>query len=373
MLKKFLLFIFSIICIIIVIGFGFLTFSPQFGGTHSEADIHRYEKSGHYKEGEFFNLVDTNLDMSLSNLWATLKEFAEGVQNGRPTKDIPPIKITAEDIIKKDTLTKVTWFGHSAFLLEIDNKNILVDPMFGQVAAPHPWLGEARYSKHLPLEIEEMPDIDVVIISHDHYDHLDYESIEKLKDKVSAFFVPLGVGAHFRAWDVPESKIHEMNWWDTQSFKDLQFVFTPSRHFSGRGLSDRNKTLWGSWIVKGRHENIYFSGDGGYADHFKEIGQKYGPFDLAFMECGQYNDKWAAIHMMPEESAQGAVDLNAKVMMPVHWGAFTLALHSWTDPVVRVTKAAKSLGMPITTPQIGETFVVNDSVSYPAHRWWEAY
>lgn len=372
-MKKSLYFVLSLILLFFILVIGFISFSPEFGGTPTEDDIARYKKSGHYQDEAFFNLVETNMDMSFSNLWETLSEFAEGIKDDRPTKDIPPIKITAEDILKADTLTKITWFGHSAFLLEIDNKNILVDPMFGQVAAPHPWLGQPRYSKELPLAITDFPEIDAIIISHDHYDHLDYGSIEKLKGKVGAFFVPLGVGAHFRAWGIPDEKIHEMNWWDEKNYKNLGIVFTPSRHFSGRGLTDRNKTLWGSWIIEGKHEKVYFSGDGGYADHFLEIGEKYGPFDIALMECGQYNEKWALIHMMPEQSAQAARDLNAKVMMPVHWGAFTLSLHSWTDPVVRVSKAAKNIGMPLTTPEIGETFIVNDSVSYPSKEWWKAY
>lgn len=373
MMKKLFFLFFSIIFIFFITVVSFLTFSPEFGGTHTKEDILRYEKSGHFKDDTFYNLVETSMDMSFSNLWKTIKEFTNGVENGKPAKDIIPLKITAEQILKEDTLTKITWFGHSSFLLEIDNKNILVDPMFGQVAAPHPWLGQARYSKDLPLEIEDFPAIDAIFISHDHYDHLDYKSIEQLKDRVEDFFVPLGVGAHFRAWGIPEEKIHEMNWWDEQAYKDLGIVFAPARHFSGRGLTDRNKTLWGSWIIEGKHEKVYFSGDGGYGEHFLEIGRKYGPFDMALMECGQYNEKWALIHMMPEQSAQAAKDLNAKVMMPVHWGAFTLSLHSWTDPVVRVSKAAKTIGMPLTTPEIGETFIVNDSVNYPSNEWWKRY
>ncbi|QWG07261.1 MBL fold metallo-hydrolase [Flammeovirga kamogawensis] len=362
-----------IIAAFLIYGFGFLYLSPEFGGEHSDEDIARYKASGHYNDDGFFNLVPTSLDMSLSSLWETIQAYANGIENSRPSEDIVPNKITQETLLANDSLTRITWFGHSAFLLEIDTKKILVDPMLGQVAAPHPMLGENRYSKELPIAIDQLPTIDAIIISHDHYDHLDYKSIEKLKHKVEEYYVPLGVGAHFRAWGIPSEKIHEMNWWQEAIFKELNIVLTPSRHFSGRGITDRNKTMWGSWVIEGKKQKVFFSGDGGYADHFKEIGKKYGPFDIALMECGQYNKNWAQIHMMPEESAQAAVDVNAKVMMPVHWGAFTLSLHSWIDPVERVTIKAKELDMPLTTPELGEVFIVGDGRVYPTSKWWENY
>ncbi|OHX68373.1 MBL fold metallo-hydrolase [Flammeovirga pacifica] len=357
---------------IAVIGFLFLNFSPEFGGAHSTEDKERYTASGHYNEEGFFNLVPTSLDMNVDSIWATLNDYLEGVPNQRPSRPLDILKINKEEIVNNDSLTRVTWFGHSAFLLEIDDKKILLDPMLGDVPAPHPWLGEKRYYEELPISIKDMPHIDAVFISHDHYDHLDYGSIMQLNDKVDDFFVPLGVGAHFKEWGIETERIHEMNWWEDTKYKQLDIVFTPSRHFSGRGLTDRNATLWGSWIVKGIRHTIYFSGDGGYADHFKEIGQKYGPFDLAMMECGQYNQKWGQIHMMPEQTAQAAVDVKAKLLVPIHWGAFTLALHSWTDPAIRVTKKAKELNMPITTPQIGEPIIIGRK-NYPISRWWEKY
>ncbi len=179
----------------------------------------------------------------------------------------------------------------------------------------------------------------------------------------------MGVGSHFKKWGISDELIHEMNWNDQRSLDSILFTFTPSRHFSGRGLTDRFNTLWGSWVIKGKSENIYFSGDGGYGTHFKEIGSMYGPFDFAMIECGQYNEKWNQIHMMPEESAQAAKDLNAKLMMPIHWGAFSLALHSWTDPVERVIKKATELQIPIITPKIGEKIFFNAPEKYNTE-WW---
>jgi L-ascorbate metabolism protein UlaG (beta-lactamase superfamily) len=308
--------------------------------------------------------------MNASKMMSTMLEFIKGVPNSRPDFDIPLQRIDSLAITEWDESASLVWFGHSAFLLKMDGKNILIDPMFGDVPAPHPWLGKKRYSNGLPIEIEKLPAIDAILISHDHYDHLDYGSIQKLKDKTSAFYVPLGVGAHFLKWGVPAEKIHELAWWDETHLNSIKLVFAPARHFSGRGLGDRFSTLWGSWIIKGSNENIYFSGDGGYGPHFKEIGDKYGPFDFAMMECGQYNENWKDIHMMPEETAQAAVDVKANYMMPIHWGAFTLALHSWTDPVERVSKKANELEVSLLIPQIGERIIVDSTLSRSTEQWW---
>jgi len=327
-----------------------------------------YTKTGQFKDGIFSNIIPTSMDMKGSKMLGVMLDFIKGVPNGKPNFAIPVEKIDSLTIVKNVSQTKLIWFGHSAFLLQIDGQNILLDPMLGEVPAPHPWLGGKRFSKELPIEIEKLPVIDAIIISHDHYDHLDYESIQKLKGKTKQFYVPLGVGAHFIAWGVPAEKVHELAWWDEISHETLRLAFAPARHFSGRGFT-RNNTLWGSWIIKGQTDNIYFSGDGGYGPHFKEIGEKYGPFDFAMLECGQYNPNWAQIHMMPEETAQAALDVQAKLMMPIHWGAFTLALHSWTDPIERVTKKAAELNMPLIAPKIGQP-VYLDGPALALEEWW---
>ncbi len=213
-----------------------------------------------------------------------------------------------------------------------------------------------------------LPSIDAILISHDHYDHLDYGSIRQLKDKTKYFFVPLGVGAHLQHWGVEASKITELDWWQSADIDGMTFTATPARHFSGRGLTDRDKTLWASWVIKGQDNNIYFSGDSGYRTHFKQIGEQYGPFDFTMIECGQYNEKWEAIHMMPEQSLQAHIDLQGKMMMPIHWGAFNLAVHPWKEPVERLLKAKKE-DMMIATPVIGESFVLSQAL--PDARWWE--
>ena len=356
--------------LLLIVGLLFITLSPEFGGRPTPEQKRVYQQSGHYSDGKFVNLVSTTMDMNFGTLLSVLGDYLRGIPNGRPSFPLPVEAIDSVAIVSRaDTVTQLTWFGHSAVLLEIDGKKILLDPMLGDVPAPHPWLGEQRFYDSLPITIAQLPAIDAVLISHDHYDHLDYGSVQKLKTKVKDFYVPLGVGAHLRAWGVAEEAIHELNWWDEVQHGDIGLVFAPSRHFSGRGLTDRNTTLWGSWIIQGQRDKLYFSGDGGYGPHFAEIGERYGPFNLAMVECGQYDERWAQIHMMPEESAQAAVDLRAERMMPIHWGAFRLALHSWTDPVERVLVEAATLGMPVTTPKIGEPIIL-DLTEYPRSRWW---
>lgn len=363
--------ILSIIVIILIIGVIFINTSPEFGGKSTPEDIERYEQSGHYKEGIFINEIPTSMDMGFTSMVGTMIDFIKGVPNGRP-KVAPPIEtIDSLSIVKNISRTRLIWFGHSAFLLQIDGKNILLDPMLGKVPAPHPLLGGKRYNNNLPIEIEKLPQIDAIIISHDHYDHLDYGSIKALKDKTKQFLVPLGVGAHLKAWGIENTRIEEFKWWQELSYEHLKVVFTPARHFSGRGLGDRSKTLWGSWVIQGKTDNIYFSGDGGYGPHFKEIGQKYGPFGFAMMECGQYNEKWHDIHMMPEETAQAAIDVNTEIMMPIHWGAFTLALHDWTDPAERVIKKAIELEQKFYIPMIGSSIWLDEIQELESEPWWK--
>ena len=374
MLKKFLkVLVFSIVIVLVTLAFAgvlFVKFSPEFGGKHAAADIERYKASGHYENGKFQNIMDTNMDMNAKEMMELLPEFLRGVPNSEPDFEVPIQHLDSAEIAKVDSVTKVIWFGHSAFLIHIDGKHILLDPMLGPVPAPHPWLGKKRYEKELPIEIEQLPNIDAIIISHDHYDHLDYGSIQKLKAKTRQFFVPLGVGAHFREWGVSADQIQELNWWDEVNFEGTKLAFTPSRHFSGRGPTDRWSTMWGSWVIIGQKDKLYFSGDGGYGAHFKQIGDTYGPFDFAMMECGQYNKRWADIHMMPEETAQAAMDVRAKVFMPIHWASFTLALHSWTDPVVRVLKKSKEINQPIYVPMIGQEVDINTPFPEQTY-WWE--
>ena len=370
--KRFFAVLGILILAILVIGTGFLYLSPQFGGTVSDEQNALYDQTGHHKDGVFTNYEEINMQMDCHSIKAMLRETLNPDPEVAPAQNIEVEKFDAAQLLAiPDTATRITWLGHSSFLIETAGKVILLDPVFGQYAAPHPMLGRARFHKKMPITIDEIPRVDCVIISHDHYDHLDYESIAELKDKTEHFFVPLGIGNHLRRWEVAEEDFTEMDWWDEANYEDVNIVLTPSRHMSGRGLADQSTTLWGSWIVKHDHANMYFSGDGGYGKHFKEIGAKYGPFDIGLMECGQYNDLWRDVHMMPEESVAASQDVKAKVMIPIHWGSFALATHSWKDPAIRVTAEAAKRKVKIATPKIGESVFLLKAKLDSYKRWWE--
>ncbi len=346
----------------------FVLRQPQFGQPPAGEDLVRITSSPQYRAGIFQNEGGITTQMGLLRAFTLLPQVLRAQQTGVPSWTIPVIthdKQTFTDV--PDSLVRATWFGHSTFLLEIDGKRLLLDPMLGPAASPVSFFGK-RFNPQLPIEIEDLPQIDAVLMSHDHYDHLDYPSIVKLRDKVGHFFVPLGLGSHLRYWDIPEDKITELDWWQEVEFRDLKLVCTPSQHFSGRGLGDRASTLWSSWAIVGKERRVYFSGDSGYFPGFKEIGEKYGPFDLSLMECGQYNDLWPEVHMVPEETVQAHIDLGGDLLMPIHWGAFSLAFHSWTDPVERAIQAAEANGVRIATPRIGEPIVLGEEP--PQDKWW---
>ena len=360
----------SLITLLIIIGVLFINLSPQFGGVASKQQQELFSKSKHYKDGKFLNNGGVKMEMSLKDSFKAMWILFKSNSKAEPNKNIAVQKIDSITIANYNSKTRFIWFGHSTFLLQIKGKNLLIDPMFGNVPAPNPLLGNKRFSNKLPIEIEKLPSIDAVLITHDHYDHLDYESIQKLKDKVNIFYTPLGIGIHLLKWGVEKERIIELDWWQEIKFDELTIRCTPAQHFSGRGISDREKTLWCSWIIQSDDENLFFSGDSGYASHFKEIGDQYGPFDFAFMECGQYNNLWPLVHMLPEETAQAGLDIKAKRIMPIHWGAFKLASHSWTDPVERISKKAKELNVDLVIPKIGEIIEIGLNDSEEIYPWW---
>ncbi len=362
--------ILSLIILLIIIGVLFINLSPQFGGLASKQQQELFSKSKHYKDGKFLNNGGVKMEMSLKDSFKAMWILFKSNSKAEPNKNIAVQKVDSISIANYNSKTRFIWFGHSTFLLQIKGKNLLIDPMFGDVPAPNPLLGNKRFSNELPIEIEKLPSIDAVLITHDHYDHLDYESIQKLKGKVKLFFTPLGIGIHLLKWGVEKERIIELDWWQEIKFDDLTIRCTPAQHFSGRGISDREKTLWCSWIIQSADENLFFSGDSGYASHFKEIGEQYGPFDFAFMECGQYNNLWPLVHMLPEETAQAGLDIKAKKMMPIHWGAFKLASHSWTEPVERISKKAKELNVDLVIPKIGEIIEIGLNDSEEIYPWW---
>ncbi|AYF06768.1 MULTISPECIES: MBL fold metallo-hydrolase [Bacillus] len=314
---------------------------------------------------KYINQIHTDVSFKPKDIIGLMTDYFKMKSKLRPLKNLPIVLSDKNN----ESLESVTWFGHSASLLKIEGKKLLLDPMFGDASSPFPVFTSKRYSGVFSLERQDFQEIDAIIISHNHYDHLNYKSIMLLKDRAKHFYVPTGVAQYLIKWGVSPSKISEHNWWDEIAFDNIKLVCAPARHFSGRSMTDRDCSLWCSWLILGQETRVFFSGDSGYAPHFKEIGDKYGPFDLTLMECGQYDPRWSAIHMLPEETVQAHIDVKGDLLLPIHWGAFTLALHEWSDPIERVTKEANRLGVKITTPQIGESIALK-STDYPSSTWW---
>lgn len=369
-MKKFALYSLAGVAAASVLSTVFLKAHAPLGATPTKLQQASFVKRGHYRDGKFANLELADMNISASEGLSMLRETLFASEAGRsPAAQLPVSDIDWEAI--ENNHDSLTWFGHSTFLLSIDGLKLFVDPMLGKRASPLAFAGSARYSVDWLEIVERLPEIDAVLLTHDHYDHLDYGSIRALESKVGHFFVPLGVGAHLERWGVESARITELDWWDEAAFNGLTLVLTPSQHFSGRGLFNRNSTLWGGWVVLGSETRFYTSGDGGYGNHFNTIGERYGPFDLVLMEGGQYDPRWETSHMAPEQSVQAALDVRGSKMMLVHWAAFTLAFHGWTDPVERASKEAQRVGVELLTPRIGETLSLAGLESYTSARWWE--
>lgn len=291
------------------------------------------------------------------------------MKKARPKTDLPEMKPDLNEFLLPSDELKVIWFGHSTFLLNMDGKIVLVDPIFSDYAAPVNLMVK-RFQAPV-LKLEELPTVDYVLISHDHYDHLDMKTIKFFQDKKTEFITPLGVGAYINEWGIPANRITQKDWWESINFGDVEFIATPSQHFSGRGIFDRNKTLWASWVIRSKNHNVYFSGDSGYDVHFKDIGDKYGPFDLAFMESGQYNEKWKEVHMLPEEAVKAYNDLKAKKYFPIHWGMFSLAFHQWYEPAEKLSLLSKEYDVDLVTPKIGELYSLNEN--NVTEQWWKEF
>lgn len=336
-----------------------------FGKNPSGVLLDRIEASPNYKDNVFQNVEPTDV---MRKGASTVKMFKDFWNKPKTTVPDTPLPSVATDLtsLKADAPTLI-WFGHSSYLIKSKNINVLVDPVFSGHASPVSIFGKAFKGTDV-YGTASMPFIDLLILSHDHYDHLDYETIKELHPSVKQFITPLGVDAHLRHWGVPAEKIIALDWWEGKNVSDsLEVIAAPSRHFSGRGFV-RGKTQWASFVLKINGYSIFIGGDSGYDQQFKKIGEQYGPFDIALLECGQYGDDWPSIHMLPEEVPLAATDLKANVLMPVHWGKFALAYHAWNEPIERLLLKAAEQKIKITTPRIGEPVVLNEV--YPDSAWW---
>ena len=363
---------------------------PAFGKAPTGERLQRILKSPNYRDGSFQNLVPTEMSLKDVSFFKVLWEFLRKPANTIPAKAVPFVR-TDLGVLPDDTVS-VVWFGHSSYLLKINGVNILVDPVFSGNASPFRWFAKA-FPGTDSYGVDDMPDtIDILLLTHDHYDHLDYKTVSRLKDRVGHIYTSLGVGSHLESWGIPGEKVTELDWWESSAVRVERVpgggVFegaaagggaagdaawgtltaTPARHFSGRSLK-RNKTLWSSFVLKVGERSFFLGGDSGYGAHFKVIGERFGPFDIAILECGQYGKYWPHIHMFPEETVQAAQELKAKKLLPVHWAKFSLSLHPWNEPIRQVTAAAARAGQHITTPLIGQPVVLGHH--YPSSDWWD--
>jgi L-ascorbate metabolism protein UlaG (beta-lactamase superfamily) len=302
--------------------------------------------------------------------WAIWTRFLVAKKEGTvPVDPIPVRTLTRAALDALDpAAVHIVRLGHSSHLLKIRGRYWLIDPVFGQRASPFSFAGPKRFHPP-PIALAELPPVEGLILSHDHYDHLDTETIEGLRERVQRYFVPLGVGARLQGMGVAAERIAEFDWWQSTRHADVELTATPAQHFSGRTLSDRNRTLWASWVIASGSERIFFSGDSGYFPGFKQIGDRFGGFDIALMENGAYDSYWPAVHMTPEETVQAFGDLRGKLLYVVHNSTFDLAFHTWRDPLDRVAALADARGIALATPEIGEVLTLNRPRENK--RWWQ--
>lgn len=328
-----------------------------------------YARSKHWRDGQFQNLEEIDFETSLLQVPRLIYKQLTNRKGREPANPLPVIPFDRSTFEAPSEQAKVIWYGHSALFLRIGGKNILIDPMLGPDTTPIAPTATRRFSEGTLALIDDFPDIDLILFTHDHYDHLDLASMQKLLPKTKQYFVALGVKRHLVSWGVSADLITEFDWWEARTFHDVDITFTPTQHFSGRGLRDRSKTLWGGWVLQSGKEKIWFSGDGGYGKHFQEIGKRLGPFDLGFMECGQYNEDWRPIHLFPDEAVQAALDAGVKKAMPVHWGGFALSYqHTWKEPADAFVAAAQAQQLAYSLPAIGQLFDVSMKLQ---KKWWE--
>lgn len=351
----FLIFFFAI--------FLFLKLWPSFGGSVSKSKREEYMKrANNYVDGQFQNENNFSIHSNTSE-----ENYFVSTKGVKPIDELPTMKPEFLESPSLKDLT-ITWFGHSTILIQMQEMNILVDPVFSEYASPVQFVGPKRFS-HPSITIDELPQIDLVLITHDHYDHLDYKTIQKIDSKVGEYIVPLGVENHLLRWKVDSNKIHNMAWWEEINVNGLMIACTPAQHFSGRSLNDQFQTLWASYVLKNEFYTIFESGDTGFGSHFEEIHEKYGDMDVAMLDSGQYNVMWEGVHMNPEGVMKASEILHAKFTMPIHYGAFALSVHPWDDGLEQISRKAFEQEIPITTPMIGET--IRYPFSEETNEWWK--
>jgi L-ascorbate metabolism protein UlaG (beta-lactamase superfamily) len=334
---------------------------PGLGGSAEGARLARMEGSPQWKDGHF-----ENPQPLVNDFWRSLTGLLDASAYTSPAEP-PPTVPPASLAVAPATGLRVTWLGHSTTLVELDGQRVLTDPVWGERASPLDWVGPKRWYGP-PIALEALPPIDAVVISHDHYDHLDHRTLRAMKDWDTRFVVPLGVGAHLAAWGIPQARIVELDWWERTKVGALEIVATPARHASGRTGFDKDRTLWAGYALIGPRHRAFYSGDTGLFPAMKDIGERLGPFDVTLIEVGQYHSAWPDWHIGPEQAVQAHQLLRGRALLPVHWGLFTLAYHGWTEPIERVLAEARRTGAQVLVPRPGQS--VEPGAAPALERWW---
>ena len=368
MKKNFLIFLVIVMALTTIAAILLSCCAPQFGRLPDGSRLERIKASPNYVNGEFRNLERTEILSEGSGRFSTVWDsLFKKWERRMPSAPLPMVKTDLRALDRQQDC--VVWLGHSSCYIQLGGKRILIDPVFKDNAAPFSFLNKA-FEGDYPYTADDMPDIDYLVISHDHWDHLEYPTLVALKPRIKAVICPLGVGAHLEHWGFASSAIHEGDW--NESLR-MEPGFTahvlPARHFAGRFLWS-NKSLWASFILEVPDRKFFYSGDSGYGAHFADIGERFGTVDLAIMENGQYSTSWHDVHMMPEEVAQAAEDMQAKTVLPVHSGRFSLAYHPWDDPYIRIAAASRNKSFRLLTPIIGEV-VYPDNSEQTFQAWWD--
>jgi len=356
------------VVLLLLIGGGVVMVSSWegMGARPAGARLDAMKRSPQWKEGRFVNRL-TRHD---GPYFEMAVDWIRGGEDRVPEATVPTVASTKGDFARPPASgLRITWLGHSTSLVEIDGLRFLLDPVWSTRAAPMTWSGPKRFHAP-PLPLDELPELDGVLISHDHYDHLDHRTVKALGDRVPRYFVPLGVGAHLEHWGVPRERIVELDWWGEAGVGDVTLVATPSRHFSGRSLimTDMNRTLWAGWALVGPGHRVFYSGDTAMFPGFAKIGERLGPFDATLLDAGAYNAMWADVHLGPEQAVVAHQMVGGALLIPVHWSTFNLALHPWIEPPERILAAAARAGVSVALPRPGQS--VEPGNPPDMVRWW---
>lgn len=371
-MKLTILFIVAIVTGLVLVVILFNSYAPQLGNKGLKDVPARIKNSPNYVDGVFKNLIKTDVSFSAGQIIPLLKEMLSNKKNRKPKipiKNIPLSDINYARLQLNETA--LTWLGHSSFILQTQGKLMMVDPVFSKRASLLSFMGPKKFPYDFEYNVADVPALDAILITHDHYDHLDFSAIKELHPRTAHFYVPLGVKAHLTSWGVNSNKITELDWWDeTQVTDSLTLAAVPTRHFTGRRMNNRFSTLWCGWVVKTGQKRIFFGGDSGIHDQYENIAATYGPFDLTLLECGAYSIYWPDIHSFPAETATAHQSLQGKALMPVHWAKFDLALHGWKEPIEELVNIADKRDIKLVTPRIGEQ-VKLDHLNF-TEKWWQS-